>query len=165
MHKILMLLVLSGGFSIPLLALSAEVDGMTATGACTSVDQDLARELSATANNKFMMGMPPEEEKVGQGSACFYLDFIMQIDVLLRTTLSKRPSPARATGNRSAMLAIAAAFGITMENMLQSWPLSAGVPRRTYTIQMDVPMDSTAEAIKPKLAKLAESIVARLKLG
>jgi hypothetical protein len=161
MRKLLALVIVLGCSSTAApsaLAFGSEADGKASSGACSFLNDELMDQVSTPVPAN-MPDFPPEEEPAGTGSACFYRDIVLQIDpftpAFIEQTASAKDSewmPVDGVGD-------AAYF---RDNRGEYAELMGATGERSFTIQMDVPINGTAEAIKPNVITLAKAIAAQL---
>jgi len=112
--------------------------------------------------NKLIFDMKPEEEKVGNGTACEYADIGLQIDVLTPERIAAIPADPKTMKEWIAVAGVGdRAYFRNNKNRFAELIGSVGV--HTFTIQMGVPTQGTAEGIKPNVIELANAIVPRLR--
>lgn len=128
-------------------------------GACSLLTRELVMKVSGSVN-KLVFDLPPEEEPVGKsGSACHYADITLQIDAFTPDRIDevakndKEWVPVSGVGDR-------AYFRNNKNNYAE---VIGRVGARTFTIQLGVPFQSTAEKIRPNAITLANAIVAKLR--
>jgi hypothetical protein len=131
--------------------------GNSAIKACSFVPKDLALKVSG-AENKRIFDLPSDEEPVGKGSACEYGDIRLQIDAFPWATLD-----ASAKKDKAWVQVSGVGDGAWFRDNRNFAELMGRVGERTFTIQMGVPFQSTAEKMKPNVITLANSVVAKLK--
>jgi hypothetical protein len=162
--------VIASSLVIGLFASSAAAEqvgaGKPAVKACSLLPKDLAMKVSGAAN-KSVFDLPPDEETVGTGSACEYGDIRLQIDAFGPDVIDRTAkSQERGAGSKRAAnwVPVPGVGDRAYFNADRSYAELMGyVGRRTFTIQMGVPFQSTAEAIKPNVIALANAIVPKLK--
>ena len=133
--------------------------GTPAIKACSLLSKDLAMKVSGAAN-KAVFDLPPQEEPAGKtGSACNYADITLQIDAFTPASIdgmAKQPGkgwePVAGVGDR--------AYFHGDRNFAQ---LIGYVGARTFTVELGVPFQSTAEKMKPNVIALANAIIPKLK--
>lgn len=132
--------------------------GRPAIKACSLLTKELVMKFSGAAN-KAVFNLPPDEEPVGKsGSACEYADIRLQIDPFAWSVLEasakkdKTWVPVPEVGDD--------AYFQAGRNFAGLMALSGG---HTFTIQMGVPFQSTAEKMKSNVIALAQAIVPKLK--
>ncbi len=128
-------------------------------GACSMLTRDLVMKVSG-AVNKHVFDLPPAEEPAGKGTACFYADITLQIDAIpagnleaMRKGMEKEWVPVPGVGD--------AAYFRNNKNHFAE--LMGRVGARTFTIQIGVPFQGTAEQMKPNVITLANAIVPKLR--
>ena len=163
MQLVVASLLIIGLFKSPIAADQAPsgvAAGKPAGGACSLLSRELVMKVSG-AVNKHVFDLPPQEEPMGKsGSACEYADIRLQIDFLIpqgiegyRNSKADEWVPVSGVGDR-------AYFHNNSDRYAQ---LIGWVGSRTFTIQMGVPFQSTAEKMKPNVITLANAIVAKLR--
>ena len=140
-------------------ARSGSATGKPAIKACSFLPKDLVMKVSGAAN-KLVFDLPPEEEPVGQsGAACEYADIRLQIDAFTPAFVDdtakkdKAWMPVSGVGDRAWF----------RDNKGHYAELIGHAGGRTFTIQMGIPFESTAEKVKPSVITLANAIVSKLK--
>lgn len=128
-------------------------------GACSMLTRDLVMKVSGSVN-KHVFDLPPQEEPVGRGTACSYADIRLQIDPIpagnleaMRQRMGQDWVPVPGIGD-------AAHFHNNRNHFAE---LIGRVGARTFTIQMGVPFQGTAEQMKPNVITLANAIVPKLR--
>lgn len=140
-------------------ARSGAAAGTPAIKACSLLSKELAMKVSGAAN-KAVFDLPPQEEPAGKsGSACNYADITLQIDAFTPASIdgmAKQPGkgwePVAGVGDR--------AYFHGDRNFAQ---LIGYVGGRTFTVELGVPFQSTAEKMKPNVITLANAIIPKLK--
>ena len=158
MRKVVVILLITSGFSLPAAAQQARSGAAPASSpkACSLLTKDLA--LKVTGTNKALFDMPPREMTIGNGSECNWGDIQLRIDPFSSASLEgmgkndKKWSEVSGVGDKAYF----------RENGRFA-ELMSHVGARTFTIQLGVPVTSTAEKIKPNVITLANAIVPRLK--
>jgi hypothetical protein len=112
--------------------------------------------------------LPPDEETLGtSGSACEYGDIRLQIDAFGPEVIDRTAkAQERGAGSKRAAnwVPVSGVGDRAYFNGDRNYAELMGyVGRRTFTIQMGVPFQSTAENIKPNVIALANAIVPKLK--
>ena len=141
--------------------------GKPAVKACSLLTKDLAMKVSGAAN-KSVFDLPPDEETLGtSGSACEYGDIRLQIDAFGPEVIDRTAkAQERGAGSKRAAnwVPVSGVGDRAYFNGDRNYAELMGyVGRRTFTIQMGVPFQSTAENIKPNVIALANAIVPKLK--
>ena len=139
-------------------ARSGGTAGPPALRACSLLTRELAMKVSG-AVNKVVFDLAPDEEPVGKsGSACHYAGITMQIDAFTPEGITrvaeenKEWLPVSGVGDR-------AYFRNNKNNFAE---LIGGAGAHTFTIQIGVPFQSTAEAMRPNAIALANAIIPKL---
>jgi hypothetical protein len=140
-------------------ARSGGAAGTPAIKACSLLSKELAMKVSGAAN-KAIFDLPPQEEPAGQsGSACNYADITLQIDAFTPASID-----GMAQQKGKAWEAVAGvgdgAYFFGDRNFAR---LIGHVGGRTFTIELGVPFQSTAEKMKPNVIALANAIIPKLK--
>jgi hypothetical protein len=170
MRTVVMSVLLIGLFSPAALAEQARSGGAAGNPrikACSLLTKELAMKVSGAAN-KLVFDLPPEEEAVGNGSACEYAGIRLQIDAVSMDAIERVVKEQKRGGgsSRSANwvpvsgVGDRAYFNADDRNFAE---LIGYVGGRTFTIQMDIPFQSTAEKVKPNAIALANAIIPKLK--
>jgi hypothetical protein len=136
------------------------VAGKSAIRACSLLPKELVMKVSG-AVNKLVFDLPPQEEPIGKsGSACDYADITLQIDAFtpqrieeIGKTNGKEWVPVSGVGDRAYF----------RNNKDRFAELIGSVGAHTFTIQMGVPFQGTAEGMKPNVIALANAIVPKLR--
>ncbi len=162
MRHIAMSLLIISVLAFDAVRLDAGAVAQTATqplGACSLLPKDLVMKVSG-AVNKLVLDMPPQEEPVGtSGSACDYADIRLQIDAFSPAFIDQTAKqkkdwvPVPGVGDR--------AYFHNNRNLFAE--LIGYTGARTFTIQMGVPFQGTAEQMKPNTIALANAIIPKLK--
>jgi hypothetical protein len=128
--------------------------------ACSFLTRPLMEKVTPGRVSKLVLDMKPEEEPIGiAGSSCQYATTGLQIDPFARSDEIRRNSPGK-DWQRLSGVGDAAYF----RNNANRWAeLIVWTGTHHFTIQMDVPDGSTAEAIKPNVVILANAIIPQLK--
>ena len=137
---------------------AGQTGGKPAIKACSLLTKELAMKFSGAAN-KAVFTLPPEEEPVGKsGSACEYADIRLQIDPFAWSVLEASAKKDKTWVSVS---------GVGEAAYFQGGRNYAGLMARsgghTFTLQVGVPFQSTAEQIKPNVIGLAQAIIPKLK--
>ena len=151
--------LVSGAFALNAAAFQASA-GKPPISACSLLTRELAMKVSGSVN-KLVFDMKPEEQAIGKsGSACDYADITLQIDPFtpegiekMHQTMGKDWVPVSGVGDR-------AYFHNNKNNFAE---LIGSVGMHTFTIQMGVPFQGTAEGMKPNVIALANAIVPKLR--
>lgn len=130
-----------------------------APGACSVLTKEEAKRFSAAA--KFFDTIPPEEDKLANGSACSYADFIIQVDPFPFATIdAERKKP----GERFESIPGVGDLAYARENTrIGGAEIYYRVGQHVVTIQMDIAMGESYAATKPRLIGLAQALAAKLK--
>jgi hypothetical protein len=132
--------------------------GTPALKACSLLTKELAMKVSGAAN-KAVFNLPPDEEPVGKsGSACEYADIRLQIDPFAWSVLE-----ASAKKDKTWAPVSGVGDGAYFQPGRNFAGLMGHVGAHTFTIQMGVPFQSTAETVKPNVLALAQAIIPKLK--
>ena len=140
-------------------ARSGAAAGAPAIKACALLSKELAMKVSGAAN-KAVFDVPPQEEPAGKsGSSCNYADITLQVDAFTPAAIDgmanqkgKTWEPVAGVGDR--------AYFHGDRNFAQ---LIGYVGGRTFTVELGVPFQSTAEKMKPNVIALANAIIPKLK--
>jgi hypothetical protein len=160
MRQVIASLLVIGSVSAPAIAFQARgaaAAGTPRIGACSLLTKELITKFE-TVHKKLVL-LPPSEEPLGKnGSACDYGDFHFQVDPFARQEeLRKNPGkdwkPLSGVGDTAWFHNNGDTYA-----ELMVWTGS-----HHFTIQADVPLGGTAEAVKPNAVGLANAIVAKLK--
>lgn len=142
------------------LSVSAQARGAGARiRACALLTKDLVVKVSPPQNVRGLDLIPPMEEDIGtQGSYCEYGDISLQIDPFakaqqMRTTMGKEWTAVAGVGDT--------AFFRNNKDMWGELIVWSGTHH--FTIQMGIPMGSTAAAIRPNTIALANAIIPKLR--
>ena len=133
--------------------------GTPAIKACSLLSKELAMKVSGAAN-KAVFDLPPQEEAAGKsGAACNYADITLQIDAFTPASIDqmakqqgKNWEPVAGVGDR--------AYFRGDRNFAQ---LIGYVGARTFTVELGVPFQSTADKMKPNAITLANAVIPKLK--
>ena len=129
------------------------------SGACSFLSKELVMKVSGSVN-KHVFDLPPEEEKVGKGTACSYADIVLQVDVFTPDAIDGIAKKAATEWTPLSGIGDAAYFRNNKNNYAE---IIGRVGTRTFTIQLGVPFQSTVEKTKPNAVTLAHAIVAKLR--
>jgi hypothetical protein len=131
----------------------------TRRSCCELLSRELVIKVSG-AVNKLVFDLPPEEEPAGNGTACHYADITLQIDTFtpdrleqMRKTAEKEWAPVSGVGD-------AASF---RNNRNRFAELIGRVGAHSFTIQLGVPFQGSAESMKPNVIALANAITPKLR--
>jgi hypothetical protein len=141
------------------LVASAQSRGGSPIKACSLLSRELV--LKVTENKQLVDIIKPQEEPIGAiGSACDWGGIGLQIDPFtparleeLRKSTGKDWEPVPGIGDATYF----------RNNRDRFAELFGRVGTHSFTIQMSIPMGSTASAIKPNTITVANAIVPRLK--
>ena len=156
-------------FSSPLAAGQAPSGaGKPAIKACSLLSRELAMKVSSEVVNKIFFDQPPREEPVGtSGSACDYAGIRLQIDPFPWSVIeaAAKKNERGAGSKRSANWIPVSGVGdrAYFNGDTRFAELMGQAGGHTFTIQLGVPIQSTAEKMKPNVITLANAIVAKLK--
>jgi hypothetical protein len=130
-----------------------------APGACSLFTKEEARSFSD--GSKFFDLIPPEEDRFGNGSACSYSDFIIQVDPFPFATIdAERKKP----GERFEAVPGVGDVAYAHENTrIGAAELYFRVGQRVATVQMDIPIGQTYATTKPRLIALSRALAAKLR--
>ena len=171
MRSVTVSLMIIGLFSSSVSAGQARGGGAAANSgikACSLLTKDLALKVSGAAN-KQIFNLPPQEDSLGaSGSACTYGDITLQIDAFRPDVIDQtaKGQTRGAASSRSANwvpvsgVGDRAYFNAGDRNFAE---LMGYVGMRTFTIQVGIPFQSTAENMKPNAIALANAIIPKLK--
>lgn len=133
--------------------------GASRIRACSLLTRDLVVKVSPPQNVRGLDLIPPMEEDIGtQGSYCEYGDISLQIDPFaraqqMRTTMGKEWTAVTGVGDTAFF-----------RNNKDMWgELIVWTGSHHFTIQMGIPMGSTAAAIRPNTIALANAIIPKLR--
>jgi hypothetical protein len=162
-------LVIIGLFSSPAAAGQARgsAAGKPAMKACSLLTKELVMKVSG-AVNKAVFNLPPEEGPAGAGTICDYADITLQIDAFAPEVIERtvKEQSRGASSARKANWVPVSGVGDRAyfdENDRNFAALMGYVNGHTFTIQMSIPFQSTAEKMKPNVIALANAIVPKLK--
>ena len=128
--------------------------GQPALRACAVLTRDLVAPL--TENKKILDLIPPQEEALGtSGTACEYGAVRLQLFPGRggkRTVSAKDLQPISGAGEG----------GYFRNNRDRYAELMVWTAKHSFTLQVSVPTGGTAEAIKPAVVALANTIIAKL---
>lgn len=127
--------------------------------ACSLLTRELAMQFSSAAN-KVVFDFPPEPETLAAGTACEYGDIRLQIDPYSAEQVKQLP----ASGEQGWAAVAGVGDGAYFRNNGDTYAELAGwVGTRTFTLQLGVPFQGSAEGIKPNVVGLANAIAAKLR--
>ena len=134
---------------------SGAPSGKPGTGACSILTRDLVAPL--TQNKKVLDLIPPDEESMGgSASACEHGSVRLQ---LFPGARKDRTPPAKDLQPLSGV-GETAYFRSNRNHFAE---LAVWTAAHYFTLQVSVPIGSTAEAIKPNTVALANAIIAKLR--
>jgi hypothetical protein len=134
--------------------------GTSAIRACSLLPKDLVMKVSGVVN-KLIFDMPPQEESIGRsGSMCDYADITLQIDAF---TAERIEEIGKAKGKEWVPVSGVGDRAYFRNNKNNYAELIGSVGAHTFTIQMSVPTQGTAEGMKPNAIALANTIVPKLR--
>ena|SRR5688572_25711181 len=160
MRHVVTLIVAVAWMTNPAVAFQARTGGAAASPAgvraCTVLTKDLVTPF--TANKQVLDLIPASDESMAARSACKWGGVRLQLYPIPRSNQKRTPpvkdmQPLSGTGE-------AAFFRSNRDNYAELMVYSA---THYFTLQVTVPMGSTAEAIKPDTVKLANAIIAKLR--
>jgi len=130
-----------------------------APGACSLLTKEEAKRFSEAAG--FFDRIPPEEDKLANGSACSYADYIIQVDPFPFATIdAERKKP----GERFESVPGVGELAYARENTrIGGAEIFYRVGQHVVTIQMDIAMGQTYATTKPRLIGLAQALAAKLR--
>ena len=141
-------------------AVSAQARGAAGRiRACSLLTRDLVVKVSPPQNIRSLDLIPPMEEDIGaNGSYCEYGDISLQVDPFaraaeMRKSMDKEWTAVAGVGDT--------AFFRNNKNMFAELIVWAGTHH--FTIQMGIPMGSTAAAVRPNTITLANAIIPKLR--
>jgi len=161
MRRLIGTVLLTGVCSFPVIAAQARggAAGGSRISACSLLTRDLVMKVGTVEGKRFIDLIKPTEDQIGaNGSGCEYGGIGLQINPFARAD-ELRQSPGK-DWTRLPGVGDTAYFrdngGRWAELMVWTGP-------NHFTIQMGVPMGSTAEAIKPNTIALANELMPKLR--
>lgn len=133
--------------------------GKPGVRACALLSRELAIKVSG-AVNKLVFDLPPEEEPAGNGTACHYVDITLQIDTFTPDRLEQMRKTAEQEWAPLSGVGDAAYF---RNNRNRFAELIGRVGAHSFTIQLGVPFQGSAESMKPNVIALANAIAPKLR--
>jgi hypothetical protein len=141
------------------LAAQAPAAGKPRIGACSLLTRDVIMKFGTENGKRFVDLLKPNESPMGtSGSSCGYGGIQFQLDPFPRSE-QLRKSPQKDWQAVSGVGETA-----YFHNNANRWAeLMVWSGAHHFTIQQDVPMGSTAEAMKPNTIALANYIITKLR--
>ena len=129
-----------------------------AVSACSLLTKDvlMAHSPRSKENLTAVLSVPPQEDKVGGGTACSYGGVTLQVDVISAATIDKLAGEWKSVSG----VGDKAAF---RDNKGRFAELGVRAGSRTLTIQMSVPSGRTAASIEENAVALAKALLPKLK--
>ena len=128
--------------------------------ACALLPRALMEKVTPGPVNKVVFDIKPTEDQIGaNGSACGYAGTQLQIDPFARADEMRRDSPGKGW-QRLSGVGDAAYFHNNSDLYAE---LMVWTGAHHFTIQMDVPTGSSAEAVKSNTIMLANAIIPKLR--
>jgi hypothetical protein len=127
--------------------------------ACSLLTRELLLKVTPSLNTRLLDQFPPEEEEVGvNGTYCEYGNVGLQVNPFaraqeMRKSMEKEWMPVSGVGDT--------AFFRNNKNMYAELIVWTGANH--FTIQMNVPMGTTAESLRPNTIALANAIIPKLR--
>jgi len=147
-------------------ARSGGTAGKPVIKACSLLPKDLVIKASG-AMNKAVFDMPLREEPAGAGSACNWSNITLQIDALSADAIDRavKQNERGAGSKRGANYVPVSGVGDRAYYNADTYfaELMGYAGGHTFTIQIGVAPQSTAEKMKPDVIAIAQAIVAKLK--
>jgi hypothetical protein len=135
--------------------------GKPAIRACSLLTKELVTKVTPRKDTSTLFLVAPQEESLGaSGSACEYGGIGLQIDPFTPDRLEELRKQIGKDWTAVPGVGDSAYFRDNSGNFAE---LYVRVGTRTLTIQMSVPMGSTAAAIKPNTITLANALVPKLR--
>jgi len=143
-------------------ALASQTSGASSggrIGACSLLTRDVIMKFGSENGKRFVDVLKPNESPMGtNGSSCGYGGIQFQLDPFPRSE-QLRKSPQKDWQAVSGVGETA-----YFHNNANRWAeLMVWSGAHHFTIQQDVPMGSTAEAVKPNTIALANYIITKLR--
>jgi hypothetical protein len=137
---------------------SAAGQAAAPTSACALLTKDVLQAHTPAAPEifKVMTSVPPQEDKVGVGTACSFGGVTLQVDVFAPATFEKTFSqftPLSGVGDK-------AYFRANRDRYAELGVLSG---KRVITLQMSAPNGKTPADVQPNVVALAKAILAKMK--
>jgi hypothetical protein len=127
--------------------------------ACSLLTRDLLLKVTPTLNTRLIDQFPPEEEEIGvNGTYCEYGNVGLQVNPFaraqeMRKSMGKEWTPVSGVGD--------AAFFRNNKGMYAELVVWTGANH--FTIQMNVPMGTAADSLRPNMVALANAIIPKLR--
>jgi len=122
--------------------------------ACSVLTRDLVEPF--TENKKILDLIPPEEEVMGtQGTACEHGSVRLQL-------FPGRGGKGSMTGDGLQPISGPGWNGFFRSNRNSYAELAVWTAKHSFTLQISVPTGGTAEAMRPNVVALANTIIAKL---
>lgn len=138
----------------------AQTSPAPAVKPCSLLTRDLVERASA-ADKQAMAAAKPQEVNLGpRGWACEWGGVMLQVDPFPPSRLAELGKGDPKSWESIPGVGDAAYFHNVKDAIAEMF---VRVGPRTFGILMDVPVGSTAAAIKPKLVELAKAIVPKLR--
>jgi len=161
MRQFIASVVVTATVTVP--AVASQSRGAASTGgrigACSLLTRDVIMKFGTENGKRFVDLLKPNEEPMGTtGSSCGYGGVQFQLDPFARSEqLRKSPGkdwqPVSGVGETAYF-----------HNNANRWAeLMVWSGAHHFTIQQDVPMGSTAEAMKPNTIALANYLITKLR--
>jgi hypothetical protein len=130
-----------------------------AVKACSLLPAAEVKKLAGVTNPMFD-SMPPREEPLDKGSSCHYVGITTQVDAISPSTVDELAKDAKSKWTRVAGVGDAAYF---RDNDGSYGEVAARVGTRTLTVQLSIPMGSSAEKLRPGAISLATALLAKMR--
>ena len=137
----------------------------TAPKACSLFTKAEVKKITGTDDPVFNM-VPPREEPLGAGSACFYSGIVLQVDPFSAAGLEANRQKNGANWETVAGIGDKAYVRVNKNPGagLHVVELYSTVGARVFTIQMSVrPADAPSDSVRPALLSLAKAMAAKLR--
>jgi hypothetical protein len=148
--------------SVSLTAAALQTGGTASekrVGACALVPRALLEKVTPPADKR-VPDLRPREEAIGPtGSSCSFATTMIQVDPFARADDMRRDSPGKGW-ERLTGVGDAAYFH---NNSNQYAELIVWTGAHHFTIQLSVPAGSTAEASKPNLIEVANTLIPNMR--